>query len=64
MKVYVATLVDLENTLIVGVYTSEDTAMGKLEKAMDDLMDRNEDYGVYSEIVEKYIDDMSEEDFT
>ncbi len=64
MKVYVATLVDLENTMVVGVYSSHDAAVGKLEKAMDELYFSNDDYGVYSEIVEKYIDDMKEEDFT
>lgn len=63
MKVYVATLVDLENTQVVGVYSSEDTAVGKLEKAMEQLYESNQDYGVYPEVIQKYIDDMTEEDF-
>lgn len=63
MKVYVATLVDLENTIVVGVYTSEDAALGKLEKAMEDLYFQNEDYGVAPEIVEKFIDDVEEDGY-
>jgi hypothetical protein len=63
MKVYVATLVDLENTTIVGVYTSEDGATAKLENAMDDLYFSNEDYGVSPVVVEKYIDDTEEDGF-
>jgi hypothetical protein len=64
MKVYVATLVDLENTVIVGVYTSEDVAMSKLDKSMDDLYDSNEDLGVFPMVVEKYIDDIEDKEFT
>lgn len=63
MKVYVATLVDLENTVVLGVYTSEDTALGKLEKAMEDLYFSNEDYGVAPEIIEKHIDDIEEDEY-
>lgn len=63
MKVYVATLVDLENTVVVGVYSSQDAAIGKLEKTMEELYYNSEDYGVYPEVVEKYIDDMTDEDF-
>jgi hypothetical protein len=63
MKVYVATLVDLENTTIVGVYTSEDVAVSKLENAMEELYISNEDYGVSPVIVEKYIDDVDESEF-
>ena len=64
MKVYVASLVDLENTVIVGVYTSEDVAISKLDKAMDDLYLDNEDLGVYPTITEKFIDDIEEETYT
>ena len=64
MKVYVATLVDLENTVVVGVYTSEDVAMSKLDKSMDDLYESNEDLGVFPMIVEKYIDDVEEDNYT
>lgn len=63
MKVFVATLVDLENTVVVGVYTSEDVAVSKLEVAMDDLYFSNEDYGVCPIVLEKYIDDIDEEGF-
>jgi hypothetical protein len=63
MKVYVATLVDLENTTIVGVYTSEDVAVSKLETIMEELYISNEDYGVSPVIVEKYIDDVDESGF-
>lgn len=63
MKVYVATLVDLENTTIIGVYTSEDVAVSKVESAMEDLYFSNEDYGVSPVIIEKYIDDADEGEF-
>lgn len=63
MKVYVASLVDLENTVIVGVYSSEDVAISKVEKAMDELYLDNEDLGVYPTITEKYIDDIDEDRF-
>lgn len=35
MKVYVASLVDLENTVVVGVYTTKELAIKKLDSAMD-----------------------------
>lgn len=60
MKVYVATLVDLENTVVLGVYTSEDVALSKLEDAMEDLYFSKEDYGVSPVIIEKNIDDIDE----
>jgi hypothetical protein len=63
MRVYVATLVDLENTTVVGVYTSEDIAISKLEEAMEDLYFSKEDYGVSPEVVQKYIDDAEDDDF-
>ena len=63
MKVYIATLVDLENTHILGVYTSEDVATSRLEKAMEDLYYDNEDLGVCAVLHEKYIDDVDEEDY-
>jgi hypothetical protein len=63
MKVFVAQLVDLDNTQIIGVYTSEDIAISKLDKAMDDLMDSNEDLGVYPMVTEKYIDDIDEDQY-
>jgi hypothetical protein len=61
MKVYVASLIDLENTHIIGVYSSEDVALGKLEQAMDDLFYNNEDFGVEPMITEKYIDDIEDD---
>lgn len=61
MKVYVAALIDLDNTMIIGVYSSEDVAISKIEKAMDDLYIDNEDLGVYPSITEKYIDDIEED---
>ena len=63
MKVFVATLNDLENTQIVGVYSSEDVAIGKIEQAMDELFLDNEDLGVYPLIVEKFIDDKEYDDY-
>lgn len=63
MKVYVATLVDIENTHIVGVYTSEDVAISKLETSLEEMYFDNEDLGVYPVLVEKYIDDKEIDDF-
>lgn len=63
MKVFVATLNDLENTQIVGVYSSEDVAIGKIEQAMDELFLDNEDLGVYPLIVEKFIDDKEYDEY-
>jgi hypothetical protein len=63
MKVYVASLVDLENTVIVGVYTNKKLAMEKLNSAMDELMDKNEDLGVYPSITEKNIDDVEKDEY-
>jgi hypothetical protein len=63
MRVYVASLVDLENTVIVGVYTSKSLAVQKLEDVMDDLTERNEDLGVYSCITEMLIDDIDKEEY-
>jgi hypothetical protein len=63
MKVYVATLVDLENTSVVGVYSTEDLALGKLEKAMEELYFSNEDYGVYPYVIEAHIDDVDQDEY-
>jgi hypothetical protein len=63
MKVYVATLVDLDNTFVVGIYSTEDLALGKIEKAMEELYFSNEDYGVYPYIIEKHIDDIEQDGY-
>jgi hypothetical protein len=63
MKVYVACLVDLDNTHIVGVYTSEDVALSKLDKAMDELFFTNEDFGVQPFIQEAYVDDIENDNY-
>lgn len=63
MKVYVASLVDMENTIIVGVYTNETLAEQKLNTVLDELVDKNEDLGVYPMIVEKNIDDIEKDDY-
>jgi hypothetical protein len=63
MKVYVACLVDLDNTHIVGVYTSEDVALSKLDKAMGELFFTNEDFGVQPFIQEAYIDDIENDNY-
>lgn len=64
MKVYIACLVDLDNTHIVGVYTSEDVAMSKIDKAMDELFFTNEDFGITPFIQEAYVDDIDDENYT
>lgn len=63
MKVFIATIVHLENTEILGVYSAEDVALGKVEKKMEDLYDKNEDYGAYPEVIEAVIDDIDTEDY-
>lgn len=63
MRVYVATLIDLENTHIIGVYTSEDVAVSKIEAALEELFLDNEDLGVYPVIVEKLVDDKDVDDY-
>jgi hypothetical protein len=63
MKVYVACLVDLDNTHIVGVYTSEDVALSKLDKAMDELFFTNDDFGVQPFIQEAYVDDIENDNY-
>lgn len=63
MKIYIASLVDIENTVIVGAYTTEELAEKKLNEIIDDLLDRNEDLGVYPSVTEKYIDDVEEDGY-
>jgi len=63
MKVYIATITNVDSTEIIGVYSSEDLALGKIEKRMEDLYDENEDYGAHPEIIEVSIDDMDKTDY-
>ena len=35
MKVYIATITNVDSTEIIGVYTTEDLALGKIEKRME-----------------------------
>jgi hypothetical protein len=63
MKVYIATVVHVESTEIIGVYSSEDVALGKLDIRMDELYDNNEDYGCYPELIEVYIDDKDSDTY-
>jgi len=58
MKVYIAVIVHVESTEIIGVYSSEDVAIGKADRRMDELYEKNEDYGCYPEVVEALIDDV------
>lgn len=62
MKIFIATLTQIEDeTTIVGAYSSFDVAMSKVEKALDDLEEKNEDLGVYSNIVEVNLDDIDDD---
>jgi hypothetical protein len=63
MKVFIATVVHIENTEILGVYSTEDVALGKVEKRMEELYESNEDYGAYPEVIEAAIDDINTEDY-
>lgn len=61
MKVYIATLTEIdEQTTIVGAYSSFDVAVAKVEKALDDLHEKNEELGVYSNIIEVDLDDVED----
>lgn len=64
MKLFIPTLVGLDETEIIGAYTSFDVALSKVEKALDELQDNNEDLGVYPTIVEVYLDDMDNDEYT
>lgn len=65
MKVFIATLTEIDDqTIIVGAYSSVDVAMSKIEEAMDELQEKNEDLGVYSSIVEVNLDDVDDEKYT
>ena len=64
MKIFVATITELdEQTTIVGAYSSFDVAMAKIEEAMDKLQEKNEDLGVYSNIVEVDLDDIDDDKY-
>jgi hypothetical protein len=63
MKVFIATIVNLDDTEILGVYSTEDVALSKVEKRMEELCDKNEDYGSFPEIIEAVIDDIDSEDY-
>jgi hypothetical protein len=64
MKIFVATITELdEQTTIVGAYSSFDVAMAKIEEAMDELQEKNEDLGVYSNIVEVDLDDIDDDKY-
>lgn len=63
MIVYVASVHLLEDTEILGVYSTQDVAIGKIEKRMEELYEANEDYGVYSQILEFNIDDVNNGDY-
>ncbi len=64
MKVYIATLTEIdEQTTIVGAYSSFDVAVAKVEKALDELHEKNEELGVYSNIVEVDLDDVEDDSY-
>ena len=58
MKVYVAALIRMEDAEFLGVYTSEDLAIGRIEKEMEKLQQNNADLGIVPSIVESYLDDV------
>lgn len=63
MRVFIATVVNVESTEIIGVYTAEDVALGKVEKRMEELYEKNEDYGCYPEVIEAILDDVDTKDY-
>lgn len=63
MVVYLACVHSLEDIEILGVYTSQDVAISKIEKRMEELYESNEDYGVYSQILKYNVDDIDDEDY-
>ena len=65
MKIYIATLTEIdEQTTVVGAYSSFDVAVAKVERALDELHEKNEELGVYSNIVEVDLDDIEDGDYT
>ena len=63
MKVYVAVMSIHSDTEVLAVCTSRDIAIGKIEKKMEELYEKNEDFGAYSEIMEFNIDGVADEDY-
>jgi hypothetical protein len=58
MKVYIAAIAKMDDTEFLGVYTTEDLALGRIEREIEKLQDSNEEYGIIPVIVESLIDDM------
>ena len=59
MKVYVALMGKAhEDTDVLGVYTTEDLAIARIERESEDLMEKNEDYGTYGIVIDVELDDM------
>lgn len=59
MKVYIAALINAEgDSEFLGVYTTEDLAIGRVEREIESLQDNSEDYGVIPVVVESMLDDV------
>jgi hypothetical protein len=63
MVVYVSTVVRLEDTDIIGVYTSYENAAKAADSRIEDLQQKNEDLGSYPHILEYNLDDMLKDDY-
>lgn len=64
MKVYVALMGRAtEDTEVLGVFTSEDLAIARIERESDDLVENNEDIGSYGIVVDVDLDDMGEDGY-
>jgi hypothetical protein len=63
MKVFVALIVHVEDTEVIGVYTSYDVALSKIDKELDELQTKNEELGCYPNIIEVNLDDMEKDSY-
>lgn len=64
MKIHVASIVYIDDDKqIIGVYTNYDVALKKLDKKMEELMDKNEELGCYPEVESFDLDDVPKDDY-
>lgn len=58
MKVFIAAISKMDDTELLGVFTTEDLALGRIEKEMENLVYSNEEYGAIPAVIECFVDDM------
>jgi hypothetical protein len=58
LRIYIATILLPEDTIILGAYSTEDLALGRIEREMDQRIQDNEEYGAYPMVVDTELDDV------